>query len=106
MKFRQDTLGVRVILKPFFQKVSEGGILLVRDERMAAVNTDKGEVVMIGPAAWFDKPVKPNLAPGDLVMYAKWGAKVIRNEDQQDPQADDAYFILCNDEDILVGYEQ
>ena len=98
MKFKPDTLGHRVVLKPFIETMSKGGIAIPRDERTQAINTDKGEVVHIGPSAWYDKPEKPNLKPGDTVYYAKYGAKMIKDEENG------AMFILCNDEDILVGY--
>lgn len=100
MNFKQETLGVRLILKPFIEKESKGGILIARDERSQAINTDKGEVLMVGDSAWYDKPVKPDIKPGDKVYYAKWGAKVLKDEDTGD------YYIICNDEDILVGYSE
>lgn len=101
MKFKPNTLGVRCILKPIgLKKVSDGGIdLSALSARTQAVNTDKGEIFMIGEAAWFDKTPKPDLKPGDLVFYAKYGAKVV-----PDPENKDEYFVLLNDEDILVGY--
>lgn len=99
MKFRADTLGVRVILKPYIEKESKGGIIIARDERTQAINTDKGEVLLVGPDAWYDKPNRPNIKPGDTVFYAKWGAKML-----QDPEDKESFYILCNDEDILVGY--
>lgn len=98
MLFREDTLGVRVILKPHIETETESGIVIARDERTQAINTDKGTVFMIGPEAWYDKPSKPNLKAGDTVYYAKWGAKVLKDEKTND------FYILCNDEDILVGY--
>lgn len=101
MKFQQETLGNRVILKPFIEKVSKGGIVLARDARSQAINTDKGEVLMIGPSCWYDQPEasRPKLKPGDTVFYAKYGAKTI--QDLDDPEA---FYILANDVDILVGY--
>lgn len=101
MQFKPNTLGVRCILKPEgVQKVSEGGIdLSAISLRTQAINTDKGVLFMIGEAAWYDKPVKPDLKVGDMVFYSKYGAKTI-----QDPENSDEYFILLNDEDILVGY--
>lgn len=101
MKFKADTLGIRLILRPLdVAKTSKGGIdLSALSERTQAINSDKGEIVMIGEAAWFDKPVKPNLKVGDKVFYAKYGAKTL-----QDPENKEVFYILCNDEDILVGY--
>jgi len=102
MKFRPDTLGVRLILRPLdVKRMSEGGIdLSAISERTQAINSDKGEIVMIGEAAWYDKPVKPSLKVGDKVFYAKWGAKTL-----QDPKDKETFYIICNDEDILVGYD-
>src|SRR5687767_10626679 len=101
MKFRQDTLGYRLILKPLdVKKMSEGGIdLSAISERTQAINSDKGEILMIGSSAWDSLAVKPNLQVGDKVFYAKWGAKTL-----QDPENKEVFYIMCNDEDILVGY--
>ena len=101
MKFKPNTLGFRLILKPEgVKKMSEGGIdMSAVSLRTQAVNTDKGEVFMIGEAAWFDKPLKPDVKVGDLVFYSKYGAKTI-----QDPENPDEFYVLLNDEDILVGY--
>ena len=99
MKFNPNTLGHRVVLKPFIEKESKGGIVLARDERTQAINTDKGTILHIGTSCWFDKPEKPSLKPGDKVFYAKYGAKLIKDEDTGE------LYILCNDEDILVGFE-
>lgn len=99
MKFKAETLGVRVILKPFIQTQTESGIFIARDERTQAINTDRGEVLLIGRDAWYDKPNKPELKAGDKVFYAKWGAKTLQDEETGE------FYILCNDEDILVGYE-
>jgi co-chaperonin GroES (HSP10) len=88
-------------LKPFgVKKVSDGGIdLSALSLRTQAINTDKGVIFMLGESAWYDKPVKPDLKVGDMVFYSKYGAKTI-----EDPANPDEYFILLNDEDILVGY--
>lgn len=101
MKFKPNTLGVRCILKPEgVKKVSDGGIdLSAISLRTQAINTDKGTIFMIGESAWYDKPLKPDFKVGDKVVYAKYGAKTIEN-----PENQDEYFILLNDEDILVGY--
>lgn len=100
MKFNQASLDVRIILKPFvLPKKSDGGIdLSAISERSQAINTDKGEIVLIGPTAWYDKPTKPDLKPGDKVIFSKYGAKVL-----EDPETKEL-FTICNDEDILVGY--
>ena len=103
MKFKPDTLVHRVILKPYvLPKKSEGGIdLSAISERMQAINTDRGEILMFGPKAWKDfgceeAPVKV----GDKVFYAKYGAKVLKDDNTEQ------LYIICNDEDILVGYTE
>ena len=93
MKFRPETLVYRVILKPHIEKETKSGIVIARDERSQAINTDKGTVVFVGPKAECD------VKPGDKVYYAKYGAKVLKDEINSD------FYIICNDEDILVGYE-
>lgn len=98
MNFLPETLAHRLILKPYIEKQSKGGIVIARDERTQAINTDKGEVYMVGPSAWYDKPVKPDLKVGDKVVYSHYGAKLFK-----DPDTGEMY-IFCNDEDILVGY--
>ena len=99
MKFRQETLVDRVILKPFvLGKKSAGGIVLPTNQRMDAVNSDKGTVFMIGPEAWGQYKKKP-VKVGDEVFYAKYGAKVLIN-----PDVEDEFFIILNDVDVLVGY--
>ncbi len=101
MKFKQDTLGWRLILRPLdVKKMSEGGIdLSAISERTQAINSDKGEILMIGDSAWDTLKVKPNLKVGDKVFYAKYGAKTL-----QDPENKEVFYIMCNDEDILAGY--
>jgi chaperonin GroES len=97
--FKETSLAERIILKPFIEKQSKGGIYIARDERSQAINTDQGEIYMIGPAAWYDLPIKPDIKPGDKVYYSKYGAKVIK------PEGSEEYFIICNDKDILLAYE-
>lgn len=101
MKFKPNTLGIRCILKPIgVEKVSKGGIdMSAVSLRSQAINTDKGIVLMLGENAWHDSPSKPDIKEGDLVFYAKYGAKTIQN-----PENEEEFFILLNDQDILVGY--
>lgn len=98
--FRQETLGNRVIIKPKIEKQTASGIVIARDERSQAINTDMGVVVMIGPAAWEELEAKPDLKVGDWVYYAHYGAKTIKPKDSED------FYIICNDRDVLVGITQ
>lgn len=99
MKFLPETLVHRVILKPFIERESKGGIVIARDERAQAINTDKGEIVMFGPRAWKDFGCDtPPVQIGQKVYYAKYGAKLLEDEDTKEK------YIILNDEDVLVGY--
>ncbi len=100
VKFRQETLAERVIIKPLIEKESKGGIIIARSERDQAINSDQGTIVMIGPNAWYDLPSRPDLKPGDKVYYSKYGAKTLKPEGSED------FFMICNDKDILVGFTE
>ena len=99
MKFRKETLGFRILIKPFIEKKTASGIVIAKDERRQAVDADKGIVFMIGKDAWKDYDIDTPVKVGDTVIYAKYGAKVIKDEEN------DELYIICNDEDILVGIE-
>jgi co-chaperonin GroES (HSP10) len=99
IQFNQKSLGHRVILKPRIEKETKSGIVIARDERSQAVNTNQGEVFMIGPSCW-DNMEKPDIKVGDLVYYARYGAMTIKPEGSED------FLVLCNDEDLLVGYTE
>ena len=97
MKFLPETLGFRVLMKPqILGKKTESGIMIATDERTQATNSDKGEILAIGPSAWKAYNMEPPVKVGDFVVYAKYGCKTIKD-------GDDLY-IIANDEDILVGY--
>ncbi|SRR5260221_2915731 len=98
IKFNESSLAERVILKPLIEKMSKGGIAMVRDERSQAINTNQGEVLFIGPMCWYDLPQKPDVKIGDKVFYSKYGAMVLK------PEGVENFLVLCNDKDILVGY--
>lgn len=101
MKFLKETLAQRLVLKPYILKKSKGGIdMSAVSARTQAINTDKGEIYMIGPEAWYDLPNKPQFKVGDKVFYSHYGAKTI--PDDKNP---DEFYILVNDADILVGYK-
>lgn len=99
IKFKESSLGNRIILKPLIEKMSKGGIHIARDERSQAVNTDQGEVFMVGPQCWYDFPSKPDIKPGDKVYYSKYGAKVLKPDGVED------FLVICNDTDILVAFK-
>lgn len=98
IQFNRASLGNRVLLKPQIEKVSKGGIVLARGEREQAINTDRGEVFMVGPECWYDMPNPPEISVGDKVLYSHYGAKTIKDGEE--------FFVICNDVDILVGYTE
>lgn len=101
VKFRAETLVHRVLIKPFIETKTKSGIVIAKDERKQAIDSDRGEVFMIGPEAW--KAFGCAFAPvkvGDKVYYAKYGAKVIKDDETQE------LYIIANDEDVLVGYTE
>lgn len=98
MKFNTETLGFRVLLKPEILKQTASGIMIAASERSQAINSDKGVIVGIGPEAFKALKVDHKFKVGDKVFYAKYGTKVLKDE-----EADELY-IIANDEDILVGY--
>ena len=94
MKFKAESLGYRVILKPHIERETKSGIVIARDERSQAINTDKGTILFLGPKA------ETGAVVGDKVYYARYGAKVLKNELTGD------LYVICNDEDLLVAYEE
>ena len=100
MKFDANSLVHRVLLKPFIETETKSGIVIARDERSQAINTDRGEILMFGFRAWKDYGCEvPPVKVGDKVIYAKYGAKTLKDDETGE------FYILCNDEDILVRYE-
>ena len=100
MKFRRETLVHRVLIKPFIEKQTKSGIVIAKDERRQAIDSDKGTVFMIGPEAWKDFGCeKSPFQVGDTVVYSKYGAKVIKDDETEE------LYIIANDEDLLVGIE-
>jgi co-chaperonin GroES (HSP10) len=100
VKFNEKSLAERLILKPMIETVSKGGIVIARDKRTQAINTNKGVVMFIGPMCWYDLPEKPDIKVGDKVYYAHFGAMTMQVEGYED------FLVLVNDKDILVAFEQ
>ena len=103
MKFKAETLVHRVIIKPETIKTTKKDTILdlsAISDRTQAVNSDRGVIFMIGPKAWKDFGCEtPPVKVGDKVYYAKYGAKVLKDD------TTDELYIICNDEDVLVGYK-
>lgn len=100
-------LGHRLLIQP--QKLEEvdnaykaakaaGIILQESTERLQQTAVDKGVVIDIGPTAFKDFGGEPWCKIGDLVAYARYGGKVIK-----DPYTQEEYLVL-NDEDIICKF--
>lgn len=90
--------GHRVLVKPDpIEEVSKGGIVIATkvNEQQLKGATTTGTIVAVGMNAWkaFDDG-EPWASVGDRVSYAKYGGKVIKDEDQD--------LVILNDEDILA----
>ena len=92
-----NVCGHRVLLKPKdVEKVTKGGIYIpdnVADKEARA--TTVGTVINVGPTAWHDFPGDPWCKEGDVVLYGKYGGKIV-----EDPNTKEKY-VVCNDEDII-----
>lgn len=108
LKYKEKTLGHRVLIKPFLNKktTTDSGIVFRLDvnDRQAAIDSDRGTVVAIGPQAYKDYgDGTPWIEVGDFVYYSKYGAKVIKDEQAENDE--DKIYVICNDEDVLLGME-
>lgn len=99
VNLKASSLAERIVIKPLIEKVSKGGIHIARSARDQAINTNQGEVFLIGPMAWYDLPEKPDVKVGDKVYYSKYGAMTIKVDGFED------FLVVCNDKDILLVYE-
>ena len=100
LKYIEKSLGHRVLIKPQVEKVTDWGFALQTSDRRAAIDSDKGVVFAIGPQAFADfGDGQKWVEVGQTVYYSKYGAKVIKDEGTED------FYILCNDEDVLLAVE-
>jgi len=91
--------GYRLIVKPdVVDKMSDGGIALVMDERQEQAAQVYGDVTAIGPECW--KGDDPWAKVGDRVCYVRHAGKYILDTDTNEE------FVVLNDEDILVITEK
>lgn len=92
-------ISYKVIVKPDkFEKVTESGIVLAVDERQENGANVRGTVVDIGEdafAAYKPKTEYAGLKVGDVVYYAKYAGKRIKETD------DGEEFLVLLDDDIV-----
>lgn len=95
----------RILVKPEkFEEFSEehrrikelGWALPTTDEmKRAEASVDRGVVVALGATAYRDFNTDPPVKVGDIVNYARFAGKLLK-----DPADGDSYVIL-NDEDLI-----
>lgn len=97
--------GHRVLVRP--QKLEEvddaykaaqraGIILQETHEKLQQAAIDKGTVVALGSTAFNDYGGEAWCGVGDLVAYARYGGKLIKDTKTQED------FLVLNDEDIIA----
>lgn len=67
----------------------------LEEMKRAQASVDRGVVVAVGPTAYRDYGVEPQVAIGDVVNYARFSGKVI-----EDPETEEQ-FVALNDEDLI-----
>lgn len=99
-----EPLGNLVIVKPDLDKKMSEIIEVVENARNKLADTNTGYVHSWGEAAWLDPALggEPQVEKGDHVMFAKYGGKNIKIE--EDGKMVD--YIVVNDKDILVKLEK
>lgn len=92
-----NVVGHRVLVKPLVaEKISAGGIVIPdSNHEKNQRDQQKGYVIQIGPNAWkaFDDG-QPWAAVGDLVLFSRYGGKIVRDRDEE--------FRILEDEDIVA----
>lgn len=90
--------GFTVLIKPDYEKVSKGGIILAESDRSGVAAVDTGTILKIGPTAWkaYDNGL-PWAKVGDRVGYAKHAGRLVPNPDNPDEK-----WVLVADGDIRL----
>lgn len=100
-------LGHRILIKPqtledvddAYKAAKKVGIIINEDhQKLQQAAVDKGVVVSLGETAFKDFGGNPWCAVGDLVAYARYGGKTIK-----DVETGIDYLIL-NDEDVIAKF--
>jgi len=101
MSVELKAAGYRLIIRPDpVEEMSDGGIVIVQDEKIARAATQTGELIAIGDIAWEafgpNHSGKPWAKVGDKVLYSKYAAKFFNH-----PETDEILGLL-QDEDIIA----
>lgn len=104
------TPGYRVLIKPdsleefdpLIAAAKKAGIHIAEaEERKELTAVDTGVVIQIGPVAFVDRGGVENWCKvGDRVSYARHGGKMVK-----DPQNAENKYLVLNDEDIILVWE-
>lgn len=83
----------RIKVKPDpVEEVSAGGIILTKDtQKQEQAATTTGTVIAVGPSAFEGAKV---IAPGDRILFAKYGGLVHKEGDEE--------YRFLNDEDLIA----
>lgn len=99
--------GHRVLIKPrkieeiddAFKNAKAAGIIIQEaTSRQEQTAVDVGFVIKLGPTAFKDFGGDPWCEVGDLIAYAKYSGKALKENDED--------FIVLNDEDIVAVYKE
>lgn len=95
----------RIVVKPEqfhdfsdeYRRMKELGWEIPQMEEMkrAQASVDRGTVVALGATAYRDYGVEPQVKVGDIVNYARFSGKIVK-----DPQSGEN-FVILNDEDLI-----
>jgi len=93
--------GYRILVQPdAIETMSQGGIYMVLDERMAMTAQQYGTVVGIGPTCWTDaqgNKLERWCEVGDRVLFSKHAGRFFT--DPADPEKKE--LLIINDTDII-----
>lgn len=64
------------------------------EDRRAQASVDRGVVVSIGATAYKDYGVDPPVSIGDVVNYARFSGKFVKDSSGEE-------FVILNDEDLI-----
>lgn len=102
MTLRIKPCGFHIIVKPDFEEVTKGGIVLAVSDRSGVAYCDTGVVVAIGPTAWkaYDNG-EPWAKIGDRVGYGRYAGKIVYHKETPNEK-----YILLADGDVQVIYDE
>ena len=92
--------GYRIIVRVDpVEEESEGGIVIVQDEKLARAGVQTGIVLGIGPESFADSS-SAWCEVGDRVMFSKYAVKFIEHPDTKE------LLGVINDQDVICTLEE